>query len=252
MNEKLPITELLHPNEKSIDEMTTGEGVAFFLEDQKKAIEAFHHIKNNLIEIIDVCVKHLQSHKKSRIIYTGAGTSGRIAVQDGVELVPTFGWPKKRLGFIIAGGKKSLMESIEGAEDNLQDGKLRAEKIKINEKDIVVALAASGNTPFTKSVLDYAKQKGALTVSISNNKNGKIFQYSDYKIFLDTGSEIIAGSTRLKAGTSQKICLNLMSSLIMTKLGFVKKGLMINLIPKNEKLIKRKKNISKLLAKLDN
>ena len=180
------------------------------------------------------------------MIYAGAGTSGRIGVQDGVELLPTFGWPKKRLDFIIAGGNIAILKSIENAEDDVSQATDTILKKSVSSEDVVIALAASGNTPvFTCKVLEEASKKGALTVGISNNPNGNLLKFANSKIILDTKEEIIAGSTRLKAGTAQKICLNIISSMVMTKMGRVKNGIMSHMIPVNEKLRQRKSRINK-------
>ena len=175
----------------------------------------------------------------------GAGTSARIGVQDGVELLPTFNWPKERLDFIIAGGAQALLKALENAEDNIE----MAEKIvlekSISHEDVVIGLAASGNTPFTCKVLEKAKFKNALTVAISNNTKGKILAYGDHKIILNTKEEVIAGSTRLKAATAQKICLNIISSMVMIKMGRVRNGTMTHMVPTNQKLRDRKLRIDR-------
>ena len=179
-------------------------------------------------------------HNEGRLIYAGAGTSGRIGVQDGVELFPTFNWPKNRLDYIIAGGSRAIVNAIENAEDDeITANNAVIEKL-ISSKDVVIGLAASGNTPFTCKVMEKAKIIKALTISISNNPKGKILEFGKIKIVLDTKEEVIAGSTRLKAGTAQKICLNIISSMVMMKMGNVKNGFMNNMIPTNEKLRKRK------------
>ena len=143
-----------------------------------------------------------------------------------------------------------MIESIEGAEDDKITPKVLIEKKKINSKDILIGLAASGNTHFTNQVLKYATMKNALTVAISNNPNGLILQNAKFKIILNTKAEVVAGSTRLKAGTAQKICLNIISTLVMSNLGRVKKGMMINMIPKNKKLKKRAEVIRQNLEKI--
>ena len=200
-------------------------------------------------KVIKISVEHLQKFKNSRIIYCGAGTSGRIGVQDGAELYPTFGWPINRLEFIIAGGYDALVRSIEGAEDNTLMAHQYAKNINLSHTDLVFCITASGNTPFTCEVCKLAQNKKALTVSISNNKFGEINKISKHHIFLDTKAEVITGSTRLKAGTSQKACLNIISSLIMVKLGFVKNGLMTNVVVSNKKLKDRKLRIQNELKK---
>lgn len=229
-----------------IDRLADNDALKVMLENQAEAIIA---VKTALFEIENVVKKilvNLNEFHNSRLIYTGAGTSARIGVQDGAELYPTFGWPKDRVGYIIAGGNSSLTNAIEGAEDNLIDAKKNIKKIKIMKGDIVIGLSASGNTPFVIEVIKEANLCGALTVGISNNKNQKIQQISASSITLDTGVEILAGSTRLKAGTAQKICLNLISTLCMARLGNVKNGLMINMVPSNKKLKKRMKIINSL------
>ena len=182
----------------------------------------------------------MSSSQIGRLIYVGAGTSGRIGVQDGVELFPTFNWPRERVNFIIAGGDKAILEAVENAEDSINEAIQSVKNKKINSKDVLICLAASGNTPFTCKVIEEAFNKGALTIAISNNPEGNILKFGKVKIILDTKEEVIAGSTRLKAGTAQKICLNIISSMVMTKLGRVKNGLMNNMVPTNEKLRKRK------------
>ena len=191
----------------------------------------------------------MAKNRKSSLIYIGAGTSGRIGVQDAVELYPTFSWPKNRIKFIIAGGKRGVTNSIEDSEDDVSKARGEIKKIQNIKNDVVIGISASGNTPFTVQALSIAKKKGALTIGISNNLNSPLLKTSELKIFLNTGREVVAGSTRLKAGTSQKVCLNLLSTLLMVKLKKVKDGRMINLKPLNKKLRERMKNIKKYLIK---
>ena len=175
----------------------------------------------------------------------GAGTSARIGVQDGSELFPTFGWPKSRVKFIIAGGKKALLKSIENAEDDIEDAKLQCKSKSISSSDVVIGLSASGSTPFTNEVLKIATKIGACTIGITNNEKTSLEKFSKFCLVLNTGGELIGGSTRLKAGTSQKIILNIISTLLFSKLGYVKDGLMVNLKPTNKKLVLRKIKIKK-------
>jgi N-acetylmuramic acid 6-phosphate etherase len=186
-------------------------------------------------------------YKKGRLIYVGAGTSGRIGIQDGVELFPTFNWPKNRLDYVIAGGNSAILTAVENAEDNIILAKDIVIEKKINSQDVVIGLAASGNTPFTCKVMEEANDKKALTIAISNNPNGKILKFGMVKIILDTKEEVIAGSTRLKAGTAQKICLNIISSMVMVKMGRVKNGIMCHMVPTNKKLRERKLRIERQL-----
>tara|TARA_B100000242_G_scaffold258617_1_gene202984 strand:+ start:731 stop:1486 length:756 start_codon:yes stop_codon:yes gene_type:complete len=241
-------TELLYPSNMQIDKMNLVDAFKFMLNDQSKVISIINTSMQDILKVIEKVVEHIKKNKSTRLIYCGAGTSGRIAVQDGVELTPTFGWPKSRIDFLIAGGKKSLIESIENAEDDINSPKILVEKKKINSSDIVFGLAASGNTQFTNQVLKYSYLKKALTIAISNNPKGLILKNAELKINLNTKEEVVAGSTRLKAGTAQKICLNIISTLVMTQLGRVKQGMMINMVPKNKKLRQRAEIIKKKLG----
>jgi N-acetylmuramic acid 6-phosphate etherase len=188
---------------------------------------------------------------RGRLIYAGAGTSGRLAVQDGAELAPTFGWPEERLLLLIAGGQEALSRSIEGAEDDVTQAAQFMDRHDVNADDVVIAVAASGTTPFAVAALREGKQRGALTVGIANNQDTPILQESHCPIWLDTGSEVIAGSTRLKAGTAQKIALNALSSLLMIRLGKVYAGLMVDVRATNEKLLQRSESILSQLTGCD-
>ena len=243
----LPKTEHQLNTKQPIDKLPIENSIKLMISEQKKGISTITSQIKIIENIIDLSVKHLKKSKNSRIIYCGAGTSGRIGVQDGSELYPTFGWPIERVHYIIAGGLDALVKSIEGAEDDIVSAQEKVNNINLNKNDLVFCITASGNTPFTCEVSKLAEIKKALTISISNNKYGKIKKLSNYSIILDTKAEVITGSTRLKAGTSQKVCMNIISSLIMVKLGFVKNGLMTNLIASNKKLIDRKSRIEKII-----
>ena len=243
-------TETIPEPQDHIDTLENSEALNVMLNNHMEAFNAVKHALKTIELSVSKIVKLLLSDNKSKLIYVGAGTSGRIAVQDGVELYPTFGWPNKRVKFIIAGGKRALTKSIEGAEDLKNTNAREIVKNTIKPSDIVIGLAASGSTKFTVDIIKYANEIGAFTIGISNNMNSVLEYNSKIPIVLNTGTEIVAGSTRLKAGTAQKICLNLLSTLVMTRLGNVKKGMMNNLMVTNEKLRLRKKMInSKLLFK---
>ena len=244
MNKNIPITELIYRKSKPIDQLNITDGVALMVEEQAKASLEVQKSCDSIRLAIERIVDHIKFNNQGRLIYVGAGTSGRIAVQDGVELFPTFNWPKERLDFIIAGGKESLLNSIENAEDNINSADEMVKFKHINSQDVVIGLAASGNTPFTCKVMEEAKKKKALTIAVSNNPTGKILEFGDIKILLNTKEEVIAGSTRLKAGTAQKICLNIISSMVMVRLGRVKNGLMNEMVPTNNKLRSRKNMIN--------
>ena len=180
-----------------------------------------------------------------RLIYAGAGTSGRLAVQDGAELMPTFGWPRERLLLLIAGGGAAMMQAIEGAEDEI--GRT-PELGQVAANDVMVAVAASGTTPFTLSCLREAKRRGALSIGIANNRDTPLISEAEHGIFLNTGAEPIAGSTRMNAGTAQRITLGLISSLVMIRLGHVYRGLMVDVQASNTKLTRRKREMLRHLS----
>jgi len=240
MIKNIPKTEQTYKKSKPIDHLSSTEAIGLMIQEQKDASLGVYKAIKSIEIATDKIYKHLKSSSKGRLIYAGAGTSGRIGVQDGVELLPTFSWPQKRLDYIIAGGKKAILKSIENAEDDTHQAIDMVLKKSVSSQDVVIALAASGNTPFTCKILEEANKIGALTIGISNNPNGNLLKFADSKIILDTKEEVIAGSTRLKAGTAQKICLNIISSLVMIKMGRVKNGKMSHMLPTNQKLRDRK------------
>lgn len=178
-----------------------------------------------------------------RLVYAGAGTSGRLAVQDGAELMPTFSWPSQRLLLLIAGGNEALVRAVEGAEDEGEHAVALMRHHQIDAGDALIAVAASGTTPFTVACLREARLRGALTVGIANNGNTPLVAEADCPILLETGAEPIAGSTRMKAGTAQRIALNLLSSLLMIRLGRVYGGLMVDVHAANKKLARRSESM---------
>jgi N-acetylmuramic acid 6-phosphate etherase len=180
---------------------------------------------------------------RGRLVYAGAGTSGRLAVQDGAELMPTFSWPEERLVLLMAGGHDALLRSIEGAEDEIEHAERVIRDHVIDTKDVVIAVAASGTTPFTLACMREAKRRGALTIGIANNRGTPLLEEADHPILLDTGAEPIAGSTRMKAGTAQKIALSMLSTLLMISLGRVYDGLMVDVQAVNEKLVRRSEDM---------
>ena len=245
MTKHISKTELLYKKSKPIDHLSLDKGIALMVKEQKDAAMAVKNVTDSLELAINQIYERLMLHNKGRLIYAGAGTSGRIGVQDGVELLPTFNWPNSRLDFIIAGGNQAILKAVENAEDDVSAAKGSILKKFINSNDVVIGLAASGNTPFTCKVLEESYKKGALTIAISNNPDGYILKFGHVKIILDTQEEVISGSTRLKAGTAQKICLNIISSMVMIKMGRVKNGIMSHMVPTNEKLRNRKLRLDK-------
>ena len=247
MKYTLPPTELKSNLHEDIDKVDDNTKFNLLIQTNEKAVRSVDDSKKSIQDAIHKILKKLNNTDSGRIIYCGAGTSARIGVQDGSELYPTFGWPINRVDYIIAGGINALVRSIENAEDDINEAKLRVKTKNVNQNDVVIGLAASGNTPFTCEVLKEAKKRGALTIGISNNSNGLISKISEFPILLDTGPETVVGSTRLKAGTAQKICLNIISTILMIKLGRVKSGMMNFLVPTNKKLKKRKAFINEML-----
>jgi len=189
--------------------------------------------------------------KAGRLVYAGAGTSGRLAVQDGVELTPTYNWPSDRLVFLVAGGTGALMRSVEGAEDNVDVARAEVAEAEVGANDVLIAVAASGRTPYAVAALEAARARGALTIAIANNPGTPLLAAADHPIVADTGAEIVAGSTRMKAGTAQKAALNMLSTAIMLRCGLVHRGLMVNMRISNEKLAQRARRMVATLAGID-
>lgn len=178
-----------------------------------------------------------------RIIYAGAGTSGRLAVQDGAELMPTFSWPAERLLLLLAGGDEAMARAVEGAEDQTAQAAALVQGHGIAAGDVLIAVSASGTTPFTLACLREAKRAGALTIGIANNPGTPLLAEAECPVCLETGPEPIAGSTRMNAGTAQRIALNLLSSLVMIRLGRVYAGLMVEVQASNVKLERRQRKM---------
>jgi N-acetylmuramic acid 6-phosphate etherase len=230
-------TERLSPRFSGIDTWPPSEILESMIEGQFAAVAAVRAAK----PAIERAALAMEARLKDdgRLIYAGAGTSGRLAVQDGAELMPTFSWPRERLVLLMAGGEEALIRAVEGAEDDGKHAQALIRTNKVAARDVLIAVAASGTTPFTLSCLRAAKSKGALTIGIANNPGTPILSEADHAILLETGSEPIAGSTRMKAGTAQRITLSLLSSLLMIRLGRVYDGMMVDVQPTNKKLAQR-------------
>jgi N-acetylmuramic acid 6-phosphate etherase len=216
------------------------------IEGQFTAVAAVRSARVPLVQAALAAEARLRA--SGRLVYVGAGTSGRLAVQDGAELVPTFSWPPDRLLLLMAGGRDALLRSVEGAEDAIDQAVRLVERHAIGFDDVVIAVAASGTTPFTLACLREAKRRRALTIGVANNRDTPILEEADHAIWLDTGAEPIAGSTRMKAGTAQRIVLNVFSSLVMILLGRVYEGLMVDVQAVNQKLVRRSENILQRLT----
>jgi N-acetylmuramic acid 6-phosphate etherase len=230
-------TEQISPRYVELDSWTTAEMVAAMYEGQLAAAAAVGGALGAIAAAVEDAVPALQ--RGGRIVYAGAGTSGRIGVQDGSELPPTYDWPSDRLVFAMAGGLDALVRSAEQAEDDEGAGAQAMAEAKIAANDVVIGIAASGRTPFTIGALRAAKAVGAVTIAVANNPDAPLFEVARHRILADTGSEVIAGSTRMNAGTAQKIVLNLFSTAVMVRLGRVYRGLMVDMRARNAKLRQR-------------
>jgi len=233
----VPSTEQADARYKDLDSWTAAEMIAAMFESQLTAVTAVGGALAAIAAAVDAAVPRLL--EGGRIIYVGAGTSGRIAVQDGVELTPTFDWPPERLVFLLAGGMTALTQSVEGAEDKELEGARAVEDAKLTANDVVIAVAASGTTPYTLGAMRAANTVGAVTIAVANNAHSPLLENARYPILVETGAEVIAGSTRMKAGTAQKVVLNLLSTALMTRMGRVYRGLMVHLRARNTKLKQR-------------
>lgn len=230
-------------NEKTmqLDEMTIEE-ILYLMnkEDQSVPISVEKEIPQ-IKKVVDAIIEVFQN--EGRLIYIGAGTSGRLGVLDAAECVPTFGTSPKKVVGLIAGGMSAMTVAVEGAEDSEELAKGDLKDLNLTDKDIVIGIAASGRTPYVVGGLKYANDIGATTGSISCNKNSIISTYATIPIEVEVGPEILTGSTRLKSGTAQKLVLNMLSTISMVGIGKVYKNLMVDVQPTNEKLVERSKNI---------
>jgi N-acetylmuramic acid 6-phosphate etherase len=228
-------TEAISARFADLDLWPTDKAVGVMLEEQLAAAAAVQSQAGTIARAAEDAAARLRN-PKGRLIYVGAGTSGRLAVLDGVELGPTFNWGEDRLAYLIAGGREALLTSVEGAEDDTRAAEAAMRDLAPAASDVVVAVAASGRTAYTLAAVRNATAAGALTVGIASNAGTPLLQAVDHALFVDTGSEVVAGSTRMKAGTAQKIALNTFSTAVMMRLGRVYKGLMIDMRVTNRKL----------------
>jgi N-acetylmuramic acid 6-phosphate etherase len=232
-----------------IDAMPTADAVALMLEEQLAAVAAIRGAADAIAAAAEAAASRLRGG--GRLVYAGAGTSGRLGALDGVELGPTFGWPDERLIFVLAGGMAALMRSAEGAEDDAEAARAAVADEGVGPGDVLIGIAASGRTPFTLAAVDSARAAGALTIAIANNPDAPLLGAADHGLLAATGSEVIAGSTRMKAGTAQKVILNMLSTAIMLRLGRVYRGLMVDMQISNEKLLERGRGMVQALTDCD-
>jgi N-acetylmuramic acid 6-phosphate etherase len=230
-------TETPDSRHADLDLYPTDELVAVLVDDQVNAVNAVRAAAPAIARAVAAAVLRIETG--GRLIYVGAGTSGRLGVLDSVELYPTFSWPHERALALIAGGQDAMFVAVEGAEDDTVQGAADLRDTNCGANDVVLLLAASGATPYVLGALRAARESGALTIGFANNPGAPVVTEAEIGITLDTGSEIISGSTRLKAGTSQKIALNTFSSALMVRLNKIYGNLMVDLKPTNAKLVLR-------------
>lgn len=234
-------TEQVNQKSKNIDVMSTMEMLQVINSEDKEVAIAVEKVLPSVQELVDAA--HERMMKGGRVIYIGAGTSGRLGVLDASECPPTFGVDSSLVQGIIAGGYGALLKAKEGAEDDLTLARRDLTEIDLNETDTVIGLAASGRTPYVIGGLDYAKEIGAYTGAISCVHDAEISDHAQSKIEVLVGPEVITGSTRMKSGTAQKLILNMISTSLMIQYGKVYKNLMVDVQPTNEKLVERAKRI---------
>jgi N-acetylmuramic acid 6-phosphate etherase len=237
---------LKHPQ---LDQYPVDQLVGALVADQLDAIKAVQAAEPAIAAAVSAAVPRIEAG--GRMIYVGAGTSGRLGVLDSVELYPTFSWPHDRALALLAGGVNAMFVAVEGAEDNAEQGATDLIGLEVGPNDVVLLLAASGVTPYVMGALRAARARRALTVGFANNPDTPLVLEAEIGITLDTGNEVISGSTRLKAGTSQKIALNTFSSALMVRLNKVYGNLMVDLKPTNAKLLKRAINLTMLASGAD-
>lgn len=234
-------TEKRNPDTMNLDQMSTLEFVETMNKEDSKVIEAVNKVLPEVANVIEWTTEALKSG--GRIIYMGAGTSGRLGVLDAVECPPTFGVSPDVVIGLIAGGEKAFVRAVEGAEDSKTLGTEDLKNLGLNKKDVVIGIAASGRTPYVIHALRYARSIGVKTAIIACNKDSEMSKEADIAIEPVTGPEVLTGSTRLKAGTAQKLILNMISTGSMVGAGKVYENLMVDVMQSNEKLKTRAENI---------
>ena len=242
-------TEAPHPGHRQLDEYDTPRLVLAFAQDQQHAALAVAAVASRLANAVDAALPRMQAG--GRLIYVGAGTSGRLGVLDSVELLPTFGWPPERAVALLAGGRGAMFVAVEGAEDDRNQGAADLRALSPNAQDVVLVIAASGATPYALGALQAARSAGALTIGLANNPDAPLALQAEIGIVLDTGPEVISGSTRLKAGTAQKVALNSFSSSLMVRLHKVYGNLMVDVRASNAKLVARALHLTMLATGAD-
>ncbi|NOZ71786.1 MAG: N-acetylmuramic acid 6-phosphate etherase [Chloroflexi bacterium] len=233
----VPITEAVNPRTVNIDSLSTQEIVALINREDARVAPAIEKVLPQIAQAVDMIVGRLR--QGGRLLYFGAGTSGRLGVLDASEIPPTFNTHPELVQGFIAGGDVALRNSVEYAEDDEEDGRRLVQEVGVGEKDVVVGISASGNTPWLLAVLEEAKARAAATIGITSNPHAALIPLVDIAIVPVVGPEVIAGSSRMKAGTAQKMILNMLSTAAMIRLGKVYRNLMVDVAPINDKLRQR-------------
>ncbi len=242
-------TEEGEPRFADLDAWPIASAIEAMWEGQMTAVAAVRPALPAITAAVEAAARALADN--GRLIYVGAGTSGRVAVQDGAELPPTFDWPVERVQFLMAGGQEAFIASIEGAEDDAARAIRQLEALAPTAADVVIGVAASGTTPYTVAAVKRARELGAVTIGIANNPDAPLLTEAGFPVLVHTGSELIAGSTRMKAGTAQKVVLNLISTGVMLRLGKVYRGMMVSMRVANAKLERRAERMVASLAGCD-
>lgn len=230
-------TETPSQDHAALDQYPTADLVGVFVDDQLNAVNAVRAAAPRIAAAVDAALPRMEAG--GRLVYVGAGTSGRLGLLDSVELYPTFSWPHGRAVALLAGGSDAMFVAVEGAEDDFDQGGVDLNSVNVGPDDVVIGIAASGSTPYVLGALATARAAGALTLGFANNPDAPVALQAEIGITLDTGPEVISGSTRLKAGTAQKIALNTFSSALMVRLNKVYGNLMVDLKATNAKLVQR-------------
>ncbi|GAA4072778.1 N-acetylmuramic acid 6-phosphate etherase [Microbacterium laevaniformans] len=230
-------TEQQNPRTRALDAMSVTELLTAMNEEDRRVPVAVAAAIGQIARAVDLAVAALGAG--GRLIYLGAGTSGRLGVLDAAECPPTFGTDPGQVRGVLAGGRAAMFEAVENAEDSVEFAVADLQAIELSAADVVVGIAASGRTPYVIGGLDHARAIGAATVALAANPNAEISEHADVAIEIDNGPEVLTGSTRLKAGTSQKLVLNMISTATMVRLGKVYGNLMVDVRPTNEKLVDR-------------
>jgi N-acetylmuramic acid 6-phosphate etherase len=241
-------TEERNPNTKQIDRLPTADILRLMNDEDAAAVQVVRQALPAIAQAVDVIVERLR--QGGRLIYVGAGTSGRLAMLDAVECVPTFGTDPRLVQAVVAGGESALVTAAEGAEDNREAGRCDLLDRGVTSADVVVGIAASGRTPYVVAALEAANEVGAATIGISCNEPAAVLDVAQVKIAAVVGPEVITGSTRLKAGTAQKLILNMMSTATMIQLGKVYGNRMVDVRVTNEKLAQRARRIIAEIARV--